>query len=116
MQDNHTGGNAGRMPSGQAVELKGLVEYQPGAIVSREIAKTKGGTATLFAFDAGQGLSEHTAPFDAIITVLEGEAEATVGGAPTRPAAGQAVLMPANIPHAVRALGRFKMLIIMLRD
>ncbi|MCK9459825.1 MAG: cupin domain-containing protein [Proteobacteria bacterium] len=104
------------MPSGQAVELKGLVEYQSGAIVSREIAKTKGGTATLFAFDAGQGLSEHTAPFDAIITVLEGEAEVAVGGAPTRPVAGQAVLMPANIPHAVHALGRFKMLIIMLRD
>lgn len=116
MQDNHTGGNAGRMPSGQAVELKGLVEYQPGAIVSREIAKTKGGTATLFAFDAGQGLSEHTAPFDAIVTVLEGTAEVSVGGKPTGPSAGQAVLMPANVPHAVRAVERFKMLLLMLRD
>jgi len=116
MQDNRHEGSAGKMPSGQAVELKGLVEFQPGAIVSREIARTKGGTATLFAFDAGQGLSEHTAPFDAIVTVLEGEAEVSVGGKPTRPSAGQAVLMPANVPHAVRAIERFKMLLLMLRD
>jgi quercetin dioxygenase-like cupin family protein len=116
MKENGDLGSGGGMPAGEVVELKGLVEYQPGAIVSREIARTKGGTATLFAFDAGQGLSEHTAPFDAIVTVLEGEAGVTVGGKPAMPSAGQAVLMPANVPHAVRAEVRFKMLLLMLRD
>jgi quercetin dioxygenase-like cupin family protein len=116
MKENSDGGCANGMPAGEAVDLKGLVDYQSGAIVSREIARTKGGTATLFAFDAGQGLSEHTAPFDAIITVLEGEAEVTVGGKPAKPGAGQAVLMPGNVPHAVRAEIRFKMLLLMLRD
>jgi len=109
-------GRPGGMPAGEAVGLAGLVEYQPGAIVSREIARTKGGTVTLFAFDAGQGLSEHTAPFDAIVNVIEGEAEITVGGKPARPIAGQAVLMPANVPHAVQAKVRFKMMLLMLRD
>ena len=104
------------MPAGEAVGLAGLVAYQPGAIVSREIARTKGGTVTLFAFDAGQGLSEHTAPFDAILIVLEGEAEVTVGGKPAKPGAGQVVRMPANVPHAVQARIRFKMLLLMLRD
>jgi quercetin dioxygenase-like cupin family protein len=116
MKEDGKGGCNGGMPAGEAVELKALVEYQPGAIVSREIARTKGGTATLFAFEAGQGLSEHTAPFDAIVTVLEGEAEVTVGGKPASPKAGQALLMPANVPHAVRAEVRFKMLLLMLRD
>jgi len=106
----------GGIPAGRAIGLAGLVEYQPGAIVSREIARTKGGTVTLFAFDAGQGLSEHTAPFDAIVNVVEGEAEITVGGKPASPIAGQVVLMPANVPHAVQAKVRFKMMLLMLRD
>jgi quercetin dioxygenase-like cupin family protein len=103
------------MPSGEALRLSELVSVQSGAVVSRTLLKTEGGSLTLFAFDRGQGLSEHTAPFDAVATVLEGEAELTVGGrkVPARP--GESVLMPAGVPHAVHAPGAFKMLLIMVR-
>ena len=106
--------SATTIPPSQALDLAGLVEYAEGAIVSRTVAENDAGTVTLFAFDAGQGLSEHSAPFDAFVLVLDGQAELTIGGAPLEAAAGQIVLMPANVPHAVRATERFKMLLVML--
>jgi quercetin dioxygenase-like cupin family protein len=93
-----------------------MVDYQPGAIVSRTIAKKPTGTVTLFAFDQGQALSEHTAPFDALVQVLDGEGEFTIEGKPLRVAAGQALIMPADKPHAVTAVERFKMLLTMIRS
>ena len=104
------------MPAAEAVDLGSLVAYQEGTIVSRTLAKRNGGTVTLFAFEAGQALSEHTTPFDAIVQVLDGDAELTIGGTKVSPRAGQAVLMPANVPHAVFAVRRFKMLLTMLRS
>lgn len=101
--------------AGVPMNLRSLVDYGPGAIVSRTLAKSAAGTLTAFAFDEGQELSEHTAPFDAFVQVLEGEAMLTVGGEPVRAVAGELVLMPANVPHAVRATGRFKMLLAMFR-
>ncbi len=99
--------------SGAALDLVG---YQPGAVVSREVLKKKTGSVTLFAFDEGQGLSEHTAPFDALVHVLDGVAEITIGGAPNRVAAGELIVMPANVPHALKAVGRFKMMLVMIRE
>jgi quercetin dioxygenase-like cupin family protein len=99
----------------KAVRLEAEIAYAPGAIVSRTLAKTKGGTLTLFAFDAGQELSEHTAPFDAFVTVLDGEAEVVIGGTPVRVGRGETVLMPASVSHAVKARGPFKMLLAMVR-
>ena len=93
-----------------------LVVYQPGAVVSRTLVSKPTGTVTLFAFDDGQGLSEHTAPFDALVHLLEGEAEITISGKPVRARTGELVLMPANQPHALRALSPFKMLLIMIRS
>ena len=93
-----------------------LVQYAEGSIVSRVIGKSPAGTLTLFAFDAGQDLSEHTAPFDAYVYVLEGTVELVIGGKPVRASAGQMVRMPAHVPHAVRAVERFKMLLTMLRS
>ena len=104
------------MPVAEAVRLADVVNYQDGAVVSRTLVKRATGTITLFAFDEGQGLSEHTAAFDAVAHVLEGEAEITVSGAPIKVKAGEAVLMPANQPHALKALGRFKMLLTMIRS
>ena len=92
-----------------------LVDYQSDAIVSREVLKKKTGSVTLFAFDAGQGLSEHTTPFDALVQVLDGEAEITIGGKRHRVSAGELILMPANQPHALKAVQRFKMMLIMIR-
>jgi quercetin dioxygenase-like cupin family protein len=104
------------MPAAQAVALADLVAYQPGAVVSRTLVKKNAGTVTLFAFDVGQGLSEHTAPFDAIAEILDGEAELTIGGKEVVARTGQAVLMPANIPHALSATTPFKMLLVMVRE
>lgn len=104
-----------KLPAGEVVDLAGLVEYGEGAVVSRTLVENSAGTVTLFAFDADQGLSEHTAPFDALVQVVDGEGEFVIGGKPCRAGVGQAVLMPANIPHAVRATVRLKMLITMLR-
>ncbi|MBN1590969.1 MAG: cupin domain-containing protein [Pirellulales bacterium] len=100
----------------QAVELATLVDYQSGSIVSRTLVRKPTGTVTLFAFDAGQELSEHTAPFDALVQVVDGQGELTLGGQSVRLAAGQALVMPANVPHAVRATERFKMLLTMIRS
>lgn len=107
---------AGGLPAAEPVTLAELVSYQDGSIVSRTLAKRNGGTVTLFAFDKGQSLSEHTAPFDALVQVLDGEAELVIGGKPVRAGSGQTVLMPANIPHAVNAPDRFKMLLVMIRE
>ena len=99
----------------QAARVVDLVDYQSDAIVSREVLKKKTGSVTLFAFDAGQGLSEHTAPFDALVQVLDGEAEITIAGKRHRVDAGELILMPANRPHALKAVQRFKMMLTMLR-
>ena len=101
---------------GKAVNLASLVEYQTGSVVSREVVKKPTGTVTVFAFDAGQGLSEHTAPFDALVYLLDGEAEITIAGKPIAAKAGDMVIMPANVPHALKAIGRFKMLLLMIRS
>ncbi|HOX42488.1 MAG TPA: cupin domain-containing protein [Myxococcota bacterium] len=105
---------SGLVPS-TAVELAELVAYQPGAVVSRTLLQRPGGTLTVFAFDQGQALSEHTAPFDALVQVLDGETELVIGGQPVRVVKGQIALMPANVPHGVRAVQRFKMLLSMIR-
>jgi quercetin dioxygenase-like cupin family protein len=99
-----------------AATAAGAVQYQPGAIVSREILKKKTGTVTLFAFDEGQGLSEHTAPFDALAQVLEGKAEISIAGRAHSLQAGELIIMPAGQPHAVKALGPFKMMLVMIRS
>ena len=104
------------LPAAEPVMLAELVSYQEGSVVSRTLAKRNGGTVTLFAFDKGQSLSEHTAPFDALVQVVEGEAELVIGGKPILAASGQTVLMPANVPHAVNAPDRFKMLLVMVRE
>ena len=100
----------------KAVNLAGLVEYQAGSVVSREVVKKPTGTVTVFAFDAGQGLSEHTAPFDALVHLLDGEAEITIAGKPIVAKTGDMVIMPANQPHALKAEQRFKMLLVMIRS
>ena len=99
----------------KALKLVDLVNYQDGAVVSRVILKQKTGNVSLFAFDAGQELSEHTAPFDALVNVLEGEVEVTISGAPIRVTAGEMVVMPATQPHALQATSRFKMVLTMIR-
>jgi quercetin dioxygenase-like cupin family protein len=93
-----------------------LVQYQDGTIVSRTIADRPTGTITLFAFAAGQALSEHTAPFDAMLMVLDGKAEVTISGKADQLSAGQMIVMPANQPHAVAAVANFKMLLVMIRS
>ena len=104
------------MPIAEVVRLIDLVDYQEGSVVSRTVINRAKGTVTLFAFDEGEGLSEHTAPFDAIAYVLEGESKITVSGKSLRTTAGEAVLLPANQPHALKALGKFKMLLTMIRS
>ncbi len=93
-----------------------LVGYQEGAVVSRTLINQKTGTVTLFAFDAGQELSEHTAPYDALVQVLDGETEIAIASQPYQLKAGDAIIMPANDPHAVKALTRFKMMLTMIRS
>jgi quercetin dioxygenase-like cupin family protein len=105
-----------RLSPSEAVELSDLVDYQDGSIVSRQLLKTDAGSVTLFAFDAGEQLSEHTTPFDALVQVVDGEAEIRIGGRLSLLGAGQIILMPANVPHAVFARGRFKMMLMMLHS
>lgn len=100
---------------GQAHALAGLVSYQDGSIVSKEIIKKKEGTVTVFAFDAGQGLSEHTAPFDALVYVIDGKVEIMIEGKPSLLKAGDMIIMPANKPHALKALACFKMMLVMIK-
>jgi quercetin dioxygenase-like cupin family protein len=96
--------------------LADLVAYQKGSVVSRTIIEKKTGTVTLFSFDTGQGLSEHTAPFDALVYVLDGEAEITISGKSLCLKEGEMTIMPANQPHALKAIQRFKMLLTMIRS
>jgi len=101
---------------GKALDLGTLVQYQENSVVSKQILDKKAGTLTLFAFAKGQGLSEHTAPYDATILVIDGKAEIMIGGKPHEVGAGQMIIMPANVPHAVKAPVPFKMLLIMIRS
>jgi len=100
----------------QAIRLIDLADYQKGSVVSRTIIDKKTGTVTFFAFDEGQGLSEHTAPFDALVCVLDGEAEIIISGKRLRLRGGEMVIMPANEPHALRAVKKFKMILTMIRS
>lgn len=104
-----------KLQAGQVLDLVKLVEYGDGAVVSRTLVENNTGTVTMFAFDDDQGLSEHTAPFDALVQVVEGEGEITIGGETNPVAKGQLILMPANVPHALKAKTRFKMILTMLR-
>ncbi len=96
--------------------LVGMVDYQDGAVVSKTLVKKAKGTVTLFAFDAGQSLSEHTVPHDALVYVVDGEAEITIAGSPHTLKAGDVILMPGGQPHAVAAPSRFKMVLTMIRE
>jgi len=96
-------------------QLSGVIDYQPGSVVSKTLIDKKVGTITVFAFDEGQGLSEHTAPFDAFVNILDGEAEITISGEPFSVAAGQTLIMPAHEPHALKAVKPFKMMLVMIR-
>jgi quercetin dioxygenase-like cupin family protein len=102
--------------AGRVLPTADLVGYQEGAVVSRTLMNQKMGTVTLFAFDAGQELSEHTAPYDALVQALDGEAEITIAGQPYHLKVGEAIIMPANDPHAVKALTQFKMMLTMIRS
>lgn len=104
-KDTFTGGN-----------VLDLAAYQAGAVVSREVIKKKTGTVTVFAFDKGEGLSEHTAPFDALVHVVDGVAEVVIGGTPHRVGKDEMIIMPANVPHALKAVERFKMVLVMIRE
>jgi quercetin dioxygenase-like cupin family protein len=101
---------------GKVLNLKDLVQYQEGTIASRMIVNRKAGNITIFAFDEGEGLSEHTAPFDAVVTILDGECEVRVGGTPHAMKQGDSIIFPANIPHALSATSRFKMMLTMIRE
>lgn len=108
-------GQSGAMPHATPVELGGLVDYAEGSVVSRTLAKSGAGTLTVFAFAEGQELSEHSAPFDALVQILDGEVQLTIGGEAVVARSGQWVMMPADIPHAVKAVKPFKMLLTMIR-
>ena len=100
----------------QAIKTAGSVEYSEDSVVSKQLIKRGGGTISLFAFDKGQSLSEHTAPFDALILVLDGRAEVTISGTPHFLVEGEVILLPAGEPHALRAPEKFKMMLIMIRS
>ena len=100
----------------KASSVVDLVAYQQGSIVSREVIRKETGTVTVFAFDQGQGLSEHTAPFDALVQVLDGTVQIKIAGAPHDLKAGDMIIMPANKPHAMQALTRMKMMLVMIKS
>ncbi len=101
---------------GKVLKVVDLMEYQEGAVVSREIIRKETGTVTIFAFDKGEGLSEHTAPFDAMVQVIDGKAEIIISGKSNTVSAGEMIIMPANDPHALNALERFKMVLTMIKS
>lgn len=103
-------------PKSEILDITELVSYQDGSVVSRQITKADAGNVTLFAFDKDQELSEHTAPFDALVHILDGSAEIKISGQAFNLGTGQAIIMPANEPHALRALTQFKMLLTMIRN
>ena len=102
-------------PVAERLHMADLVAYQDGSVVSRQILKSDAGNVTLFAFDSGQELSEHTSPYAALVHILEGQAEIRIAGAPFTLNGGDAIVMPADVPHALKALGRYKMLLTMIR-
>ena len=103
-------------PKSEILNMAELANYQDGSVVSRQITKAEAGNVTLFAFDQDQELSEHTAPFDALVHILDGDAEIKISGKAFHLKMGEAIIMPANEPHAVRALTRFKMLLTMIHN
>ncbi len=105
-----------RLPAAQPLTLSDMIAYQEQSIVSRTLVDRPSGTVTLFAFDDGQSLSEHTAPFDALVQVVEGEVEVLIAGKPVQLKGGEVVLMPASQPHALKAIRKFKMLLTMIRS
>ena len=104
------------IPAEQVMEMASLIEYQESSVVSRTIIDQPTGTLTLFAFAAGQGLSEHTAPFDALVYILDGEADIVISGQSHQVRKGETIIMPANKPHALKAIENFKMLLVMIRQ
>jgi len=115
MGQNERGASSEKLAA-QPARLVDLADYQDDAIVSRTIVDQDTGTVTFFAFDAGQGLSEHTAPFDALVYILDGEAEIVISGKAFRLGEGEAIIMPAHEPHALKAVQRFKMMLTMIRS
>ena len=105
-----------QIPASETINLKEFIEYAKDSIVSKTLVKYESGTITLFAFDDGQGLSEHTAPFNALVQIIDGKAVIEIGGKPHEVSAGEAISMPANISHAVKSQGKFKMLLTMLKS
>jgi quercetin dioxygenase-like cupin family protein len=108
--------NEKQTDTAQVMRLVDLADYQDGSVVSRTIINKKTGTVTFFAFDKGQGLSEHTAPFDALVYLLDGAAEISISGKPHHLKQGEMIIMPATQPHALKALKKFKMILIMIRS
>lgn len=104
------------IPKGIPFNLEQSISYADGAVVSKTLHKREIGNITLFAFDQDQGLSEHTAPFDAVVYILDGDAEITIGGQIQKVAKGDMLIMPANVSHALKAVTRFKMLLVMIRE
>jgi len=107
--------NENKEIKGQVIKMGDLVAYQDGSVVSRTVIKKDVGNVTVFAFDKGQGLSEHTAPFDALVHIVDGEAEIAISGNPFRLKKGETIIMPADKPHSLRASERFKMLLVMIK-
>ena len=102
---------------GKPIDVESMIEYKEGSVVSMEVIKKELGTVTLFAFDKGQGLSEHSAPFDAMVQIIDGEAEITLGGVPHTVKKGEMLIMPANVPHALQAVnGPYKMILTMIKS
>lgn len=101
--------------AGQVLNITELINYQEGSVVSRTIAEKPVGTVTIFAFDDEQGLSEHTAPYDAIVQIIDGETDITISGKTLRAKAGELVIMPSGQPHSLKAVGKFKMILTMIR-
>ncbi len=99
-----------------SANLSGLIDYQEGSVVSKELLRKGTGTITIFAFDKGQGLSEHTAPFDAFVQILDGKADIKIAGESHPLSAGEAIIMPANKPHSLAATEKFKMMLVMIRS
>jgi quercetin dioxygenase-like cupin family protein len=100
---------------GKVLNLEEMVEYSSGGVISKQVLKNQSGNITLFSFDKGQGLTEHTAPFDAIVQILDGEAQITIGGNPNLVRKGESIIMPANVSHALQAVEQFKMLLTMIK-
>ena len=100
---------------GKVLNLEEMVEYSSGGVISKQVLKNQSGNITLFSFDKGQGLTEHTAPFDAVVQVLDGEAQITIGGNPNIVRKGESIIMPANVSHALQAVEQFKMLLTMIK-